>query len=391
MSGKINTIYITFDGITDPLGQSQVLPYLEGLSKNGIKFYLISLEKNLKATRKLSKNIENIGISWYRLKYFRFYFLGTFINIIQCFALVFYLLLFKKIKIIHSRSYAPLFSALPLKKLFNFKLIFDMRGFWPEGLVETKRIKKDSLYYKMLKFLERSGILFSDYIVVLTPEAKEIIESIYRDKKLKIIWMPTCVDCKKFIGKDPIYIKDKFVMVYSGSLWSHYDASAMIDFFKVLKSKIANAHFLILGNNDSEKLRSLFSQRDIDEKDYTIFTLKSEDVPRYLLGSNLGISFRYDRYSEKATFPTKLAEYFISGLPVVMNSESSYIKKFVDSNKIGVVLEKTDNDSCKKAAEELILLLRDGDLKKRCIKTAEKYLSNKICVDKYMDIYKELE
>ena len=39
-------IYISYDGMSDQLGQSQVLPYIEGLSKFGHTFELISFEKN---------------------------------------------------------------------------------------------------------------------------------------------------------------------------------------------------------------------------------------------------------------------------------------------------------------------------------------------------------
>ena len=40
-----NVLYISYDGMTDPLGQSQVLPYLEGLSQQGFRFTLLSFEK----------------------------------------------------------------------------------------------------------------------------------------------------------------------------------------------------------------------------------------------------------------------------------------------------------------------------------------------------------
>ena len=39
-----NILYLSYDGMTDPLGQSQVLPYLAGLSKKGFRFHLISFE-----------------------------------------------------------------------------------------------------------------------------------------------------------------------------------------------------------------------------------------------------------------------------------------------------------------------------------------------------------
>jgi hypothetical protein len=41
----IPVLYISYDGMTDPLGQSQVIPYLAGLSAKGYVFTLISCEK----------------------------------------------------------------------------------------------------------------------------------------------------------------------------------------------------------------------------------------------------------------------------------------------------------------------------------------------------------
>jgi hypothetical protein len=41
----MNVIYISYDGMTDPLGQSQVIPYLIGLTKKGHNISIISCEK----------------------------------------------------------------------------------------------------------------------------------------------------------------------------------------------------------------------------------------------------------------------------------------------------------------------------------------------------------
>ena len=38
-------LYLSYDGMTDPLGQSQVLPYIIGLTQKGYRFHLISFEK----------------------------------------------------------------------------------------------------------------------------------------------------------------------------------------------------------------------------------------------------------------------------------------------------------------------------------------------------------
>ena len=42
----IRTLYLSYDGLTDPLGQSQVLPYLLKLSEDK-EIHIISCEKSI--------------------------------------------------------------------------------------------------------------------------------------------------------------------------------------------------------------------------------------------------------------------------------------------------------------------------------------------------------
>ena len=66
-------IYLTYDGITDPLGQSQILPYLCGLvHKEKFKITLVSFEKteNYKENKTLILEItKKNNIKWIPLKY----------------------------------------------------------------------------------------------------------------------------------------------------------------------------------------------------------------------------------------------------------------------------------------------------------------------------------
>lgn len=387
---KIKCLYVTFNGLMDPLGQSQVLPYIENLSKNGVKFYLISLEKikDKEKIKNLKKELKGLKIDWYGLKYFRFYPLGTIVNIFQCFLLSFYLVSLKRINIIHARAYQSLFSTILIKKILRTKLIFDMRGFWPEELVDSGRIKQKSFYYKVLKFLEKKSIFTSDWIIALTPEAKEIIKQKFKVKNVE--WMPTCVDENRFKNLQPINFVNKFVVVYSGSLWSFYNMQAMANFFVAIKQKIENSHFLILGNNETEKLNKLFSQKEINKKDYTILTVSPEQVSNYLSGCDIAVSFIYKTYSKKAAFPTKIAEYLMAGLPVVINSQTDFLKNLIVKNKIGVVVDNPDNCDFNKKIDELQVILQDKNIKLICKKIAQGYLNKNICIDKYMDIYKKL-
>ena len=65
-------LYITYDGLTDPLGQSQILPYLLGLSKQGYQFTILSFEKKerfAKGEKAIQDLIEPAGIGWMPLSF----------------------------------------------------------------------------------------------------------------------------------------------------------------------------------------------------------------------------------------------------------------------------------------------------------------------------------
>src|SRR5687768_1568067 len=60
-------LYITYDGLTDPLGQSQILPYLKGLSAYGYKFTILSFEKRDRYEKEkniIEKLTAESGIEW---------------------------------------------------------------------------------------------------------------------------------------------------------------------------------------------------------------------------------------------------------------------------------------------------------------------------------------
>ena len=65
-------LYISYDGMTDPLGQSQVLPYLVGLSKQGYEFTILSFEKKerFEKNRKIIEEIiSQAGIRWVPMRF----------------------------------------------------------------------------------------------------------------------------------------------------------------------------------------------------------------------------------------------------------------------------------------------------------------------------------
>jgi len=69
---KTKVLYLSYDGMTDSLGKSQVLPYLIGLSAKGFDITLISFEKENRF-EKFKTQIEDLtkkaNINWIPLSY----------------------------------------------------------------------------------------------------------------------------------------------------------------------------------------------------------------------------------------------------------------------------------------------------------------------------------
>ena len=85
---KYQVLYISLDGIMEPLGQSQVLKYLEKLSQK-YEINLISFEKsndiqNSKLLNEISKRCSDSHIIWHRAKYRNsLYGIGQIINLLN--------------------------------------------------------------------------------------------------------------------------------------------------------------------------------------------------------------------------------------------------------------------------------------------------------------------
>jgi len=151
-----NVLYVSYDGILEPLGQSQVLSYLEGLSNERI-IHLISFEKlsdkkNQFLYNQVSERIKKANIHWHPLIYHkRPTALATLWDVLNATILGFWLVLRYRLRIVHARSYVPSITALLLKKFLGTRYIFDMRGFWADERIDGGIWNKSSYLYKISK------------------------------------------------------------------------------------------------------------------------------------------------------------------------------------------------------------------------------------------------
>ena len=177
---KNSILYISYDGILEPLGQSQVLSYLEGLSNDRlihlISFEKISDKKNKFLYEETVDRINKANIKWHPLTYHkRPTALATLWDILHATVLGFWLIIRYKLKIVHARSYVSSISALIFKKLLGVCYIFDMRGFWADERIDGNIWPKGSYLYYMAKGLEKYFLLLHCSIGLPHPTHKKPI------------------------------------------------------------------------------------------------------------------------------------------------------------------------------------------------------------------------
>jgi len=196
----MNITYLSYTGMNEPLGQSQVVPYLDILARFA-KVRVISFEKDLSDNGNfLFDRFRLNKIRWTRKKYHKSpRLLATLYDV----ATMMYELVRgrekNKIQYIHCRGYVTAMAAF-LYSIFssNAKYIFDMRAFWPDEMVSANMLEKKSVLYMMLKKLEGELIARSYAVIVLTNAACEYLESHDRFISNKFYVIPTCVDYSKF-------------------------------------------------------------------------------------------------------------------------------------------------------------------------------------------------
>ena len=133
-------LYLSYDGMTDPLGGSQVLPYLVGLAALGHRITLVSLEKptaSAAAHAQVSAQCAAAGIAWRPLTYHsRVPIASAAANVIFLTKTSRKILVDTPHDIVHCRSYMAAIAGLALKRDCGVRFLFDMRGFWAEERLE---------------------------------------------------------------------------------------------------------------------------------------------------------------------------------------------------------------------------------------------------------------
>ncbi|HKG62215.1 MAG TPA: glycosyltransferase [Pyrinomonadaceae bacterium] len=402
-------LFISYNGMLDPLGQSQVLPYLRELAGRGVQFTLLSFERPKAFTaegvahcEELRAKLKTEGIEWHWLRYHqRPSIPATTYDVIAGYRKAGALVRRNRIEMVHARGHIPATIALGLKRRFGIRMIFDLRGLMAEEYVDAEHWREGGLPYRITKAAERRILAATDGIVTLTERIWPIIKEWpgLRGRAVHHEVIPCCVDLSLFKFSDEerarrrgeLGLGNRLTMVYSGSLDGWYLTEQMADFFASFLRHNRETHLLWLTTGSHDRVRELMRARNIEPDNFSVRAVASGEVASYLAAADVGLAFIKRCVSKIASSPTKSGEYLACGLPLVINAGVGDSDLLINEWKAGVLIEDFSEDDFVKAAREIEEIMAADDVRKKARSVAERVFNlGTIAGERYASLYEKV-
>jgi glycosyltransferase involved in cell wall biosynthesis len=395
-------LYISYTGLMDPLGQSQVLQYVLALGRSGHSMTVLSFEKpdaladqaRVAAMRALC---QEAGVDW-RARAWHNKPIGVVATLYDLIAGRRQAIRIARelgVEIVHCRSYIASLMGLAVKRATGAKLIFDMRGFWPDERVDGGIWSKSSLVYRVFKRLERSLFLNADHIVSLTKAGIREYEAFdyMKGEAPKSTVIPTCTNLDIFRPKDTP--QEGFTLGYVGSVGSWYLFDEVAKVVARAFEFRSDARFLVITQGSHDLVRDALTKVGIAPDRFEVRGAVFSEVAEQIARMDAGIFFYRPTWSKLATSPTRLGEFLACGKPCLSNEGVGDIAENLSETGTGITLPAKDCGNVDladldTALSTLFLMASDPEMSSRCRSVAEERFSLAMGVAGYSAIYQQL-
>lgn len=402
---RTRVLYVSYDGALEPLGESQVVAYVERLSQRN-EIVLLSFEKredsdDAERMRSLRARLAGRAITWIPLRYHKWpSVLASAYDVVHGIGVSVQLVRSRGLRLVHARGYVAALIAVALQRLLGTKFLFDMRGIWADEKVDAGHWSRGSAVYRITKWWERRFFESADAIVSLTEAGLTAVASLgYRLRPgIPITVIPTCTDLQRFAPgpKNRELLSRLGLNGYSvigcvGTLSNWYLREPMLDCLAYLVRRRPGVKILIVTREDHEQVRRDARRAGLDDGALVVVRVPFADMPEYMRLIDVGLFFIKPSFSKKASSATKLGEFLASGVPVVINEgvgDSAAIVRALDAGVVLPGLGVVEFEACLSRVDQL---LADPSVSTRCRRTAERYFDLVTGVEKYAALYARID
>jgi glycosyltransferase involved in cell wall biosynthesis len=329
----MRALYVSQTGMTEPLGRSQVIPYLKGLARAGWHIDLVASEPAAASDDAIAAVTAELGdarIGYRSTRRSPSHALAVKVaESARAFLRLVARALATQPRIVHARSYVPgAVAHLVTTVTPRSRFLFDCRGLLGDEYVDFGHWRRDSFNYRLLKRVERRLFAKADGVVVLTDRLRRwlVDEARFVPPSHPVEVIPCCVDLEQFRfdeaararARAALGAADRLVVAYSGTLGAWYCEAEMAELFAAVRRR-RPALFAVFTRSPSDRLQKELRARGVSDGDVVVRSATQAEMPGWLSSADVGISFAEPRFSKIASSPVKVAEYLALGVPLVVN------------------------------------------------------------------------
>jgi glycosyltransferase involved in cell wall biosynthesis len=390
-------LYIVYWGATEPLGQSLVLPAIKKLAGLGVNLTLVTFEKPADLAKQtliadIRTSLEQLGVNWIPLRYHQQP--KVAFDFLQGLFRTFVIGLRLRPDIVHARTFVAGLIGLFLAPVLRAKLIYHNEGFFPDEQVDGGVWKRGSAIHRIFKFLEQQMYAQADGIIALSQRAKKDIGNFRRvaRKNTPVIVVPSCVDLQHFQPTNSALAvnENELRLVYVGSVGRRHLLDKIGGLVAVAAQEVGKVHLHVLSQTDKSIVTSMLEAGGLSESNWSYASVPHAEIPQQLKQQHVGLLFYPQGLSEHGGSPTKVGEYWASGLPVLTTPNVSDTDEIIRRERVGVVVEEHSDEAYRRAFHELLELLADPELPQRCRRAAEAHYALDRACELQIEFYRNL-
>jgi glycosyltransferase involved in cell wall biosynthesis len=300
--------------------------------------------------------------------------------------------LFVRVKgdIIHCRSYWPTIIA---SKVYNVPILFDLRSIYPAENVAAGNLKFNSRQYKFWGKLEANCIKAASVNSAVSEAMVSYINTINPKSETHLNPIIVNTDEIYFDENERINIRtnlgwqENIILVYSGSLGvSGLNRESLSKILVLFSNLSDNFRFLFLSSDSKHSIEELLINVNIPQDHFYITESNPKELYKWLSASDIGFHALPLQIDSDTRLGTKVVEYWVSGLPVIINKNVGAAVEIVSKNGIGLVVDDICN-SYEGLFDEIKLLLTKN--RKEISDIGKSMFDSKIIAKKYLNSYRK--
>jgi glycosyltransferase involved in cell wall biosynthesis len=286
---------------------------------------------------------------------------------------------------VHSVSYFEVFSAI-IPKLTGAKVLLDIHDIVPELFAGKYKVSKGSWFLKLLLFLEKVSIAFSDHVIVANHIRYErlITGSVHPGKCTVIMNYP---DPALFRQRAVQSRHEKFIVLCSGTSMCYEGVETAIRAIDVLREGVPEVELHIYGKVSEENYDVVKNLR-LEKKVVFLGTVPLEELSQVYSEADVGIVPKLKNEFSNEVFSSGVFEFMLMGVPVIISATKVHTHYF-NQNMVQFFRSEDAAD----LARGIVELKNEKRLRENLVANAQKFmLGNNWDVKKsiYLDLVKSL-